>query len=395
MKNYKYQTTVLPLLAFLLVTSVFVSCSDGNAAEQGPQALPAPYVHPAVHKITDWSEYIGRFEASERVEIRSRVNGYIQSVNFRDGDMVEKGQTLFIIDQRPYYVALKQAEAEKLQAEADLRRMQSDYDRIASVQDSRAVSAEEVEQRKQIAKSAEARLMAANARLAQARLDLSYTEIKAPISGKISEDFVNSGNYITGGASSATLLTTILAVNPIHFYFEGNENDFLKFHTSPGSDGNTSSIKKPVVVKLSGEGEYSREGYMDFVDNEIRRNTGTIRGRAVFENPDMQLESGMFGRLRLLEETKTDAILIPEAAISSNQSQKIVYTIGADSTVQVKPVRIGKLYGEKYRIVVGGLTEEDRIITGNLLKVRPGMKVAPKEGTFAVTTRDTVSVALR
>lgn len=395
MKKYNLHSAGIVLSLSLLTISTLISCSNSKAAEQPAQALTAPYILPSKEKITDWSEYIGRFEASERVEVRSRVDGYIQSVNFRDGDIVKKGQTLFIIDQRPFYTALKQAEADKLQAEADLHRTQSDYERIASVQDSRAVSTEEVEQRKQIAKSAEARLMAANARLADARLNLSYTEVKAPISGKVSEDFVNSGNYITGGAANATLLTTVLAVNPIHFYFEGNENDFLKFHASPSPEGNATALQKPVVVKLSSEDNYSRKGHMDFVDNEVQRTTGTIRGRAVFKNPDMKLEAGMFGRLRLLEETKTDAILIPEEAISSSQSQKIVYTIGADSTVQVKPVRLGKLYLEKYRIVTGGLTADDRIITGNLLKVRPGMKVLPEQQSFAVVPRDTVSIASR
>ncbi|UGU17140.1 efflux RND transporter periplasmic adaptor subunit [Sinomicrobium kalidii] len=395
MKKHNIQSIGIVLSMSLLITSAIVSCSNSTAAEQGPQALATPYIIPSTEKITDWSEYIGRFEASERVEIRSRVDGYIQSVNFRDGDVVKKGQTLFVIDQRPFYTALKQAEADKLQAEADLLRTQSDYDRIASVQDSRAVSAEEVEQRKQIAKSAEARLMAANARLEEARLNLGYTEIKAPITGKISEDFVNRGNYITGGAANATLLTTVLAVDPIHFYFEGNEDDFARFHSSRGANGERTKTHKPVVVKLSSEDSYSREGYMDFVDNEIQRNTGTIRGRAVFKNPDMQLEAGMFGRLRLLEKNRTDAILIPEKAISSSQSQKIVYTIGPDSTVQVKPVKLGKLYREKYRIITGGLTTEDRIITGNLLKVRPGMKVRPQQQSFAVKQQDSISVASR
>ncbi|MCX2681398.1 efflux RND transporter periplasmic adaptor subunit [Galbibacter sp. EGI 63066] len=378
---------LLMLVSLSAITMTFiVACSDSKAAETAPMAMATPFIQPSKEQITDWDEYIGRFEASERVEVRSRVNGYVQSVNFKDGDIVKKGQVLFIIDQRPYYTALKQAEAEKLQAEADLQRTRSDYDRIASVQDSRAVSSEEVEQRKQIAKSAEARLMAAEARLEQARLDLSYTEIKAPISGKISEDYVDPGNYISGGSANASLLTTILTVDPIYFYFEASESEFF------GADSNVEQdAKMPVMVKLNNEARFSREGYMDFVDNEIHQATGTIRGRAVFENDDLKLESGMFGRLRLLG-AQTDAILIPEEVISTSQSQKIVYTIGADSTVQVKPVQLGKLYNEKYRVVTGGLTTQDKIISGNLLKVRPGMKIIPEQKAFTVQ-RDTTKLA--
>lgn len=373
----------VPLLAVLVFA--IHSCSDSKAAEHGGNALMAtPFVHPVQNSVDDWDEYIGRFAASERVEVRSRVNGYIESVNFKDGDIVKKGEVLFVIDQRPFYIELKQAEAEKLRAEADLNRTTSDYNRIESVKDSRAVSLEEVEQRKQIAKSSEAQLMAANARLEQAKLNLSYTEIKAPISGKISDDFIDAGNYVTGGVANATPLTTIVKINPIHFYFEGSENDFVNYN----SNSNT-----PVAVKLSTEGEYSRAGVLDFVDNEVNRNTGTIRGRAVFDNEDLKIESGMFGRLRLMK-GNSSAILIPEEAISTNQSNKVVYVIAEDSTVHAKPIKLGKLFKMKYRIVKEGLTLDDKIVTGNLLKIRPGMKVAPSEDNFKIQ-QNTKSVAYK
>ncbi|NDV42594.1 efflux RND transporter periplasmic adaptor subunit [Flagellimonas sediminis] len=380
MKKENLQT-FLAICVMAIIGSVLTSCADSNAAEQKVVAMATPYILPSIEKITNWDEYIGRFEASERVEIRSRVNGYVESVKFKDGDFVEKGQVLFVVDQRPYYAALKQAEAEKLQAEADLQRTKSDYDRVSSVQDSRAVSTEEVEQRKQIAKSSEARLMAANARLAQAQLDLSYTTIKAPISGKVSEKYVDAGNYISGGSADASLLTTILQVNPMHFYFDASETDF--FGNPGASDGKTSTNKKQVLVKLTNETSYDRVGYMDFVDNEIHQTTGTIRGRAVFDNKNMELESGMFGRMRLLGQ-ETEVLLIPEEVITTNQSQKIVYTVGEDNTVQVKPIQIGKLYNHKYRIVLGGLEPGDKVISGNLLKVRPGIQIQPEQKTFKV-----------
>lgn len=389
MKKENLQTMTAIILMAILGTGL-VSCLDSNAAEQTTAALPTPYILPSEENITDWDEYIGRFEASERVEVRSRVNGYIESVNFQDGDFVEKDQVLFVIDQRPFHAALKQAEAEKLQAEADLQRTKSDYERVAAVQDSRAVSMEEVEQRKQLARSSEARLMAANARLTQARLDLGYTKIKAPISGKVSEKFVDPGNYISGGAANATLLTTVLQVNPMHFYFDASESDF--FNDGSGSGENLSNAQKKVLVKLTNENSFSREGQMDFVDNEIQQTTGTIRGRAVFNNDDMELESGMFGRARLLG-NKFKVILIPEEVVTTNQSQKIVYTIGDDNTVQIRPIQVGKLYNHKYRIVLNGLDPEDKVISGNLLKVRPGIPVHPKQTAFKVE-RDTAVTSL-
>lgn len=366
---------LIGVVLIAIISLTFISIS-WKGSEDGPaeiSLLPVPYVNPVKDTVDNWDEFIGRFAASERVEIRSKVNGYIESVHFRDGDLVKKGQVLFVIDQRPFYIALKQAEAEKMRAEADLTRTRSDYQRIASVQDSRAVSREEVEQRQQLAKSAEAQLMAANANLAQARLNLSYTEVRAPISGKISDDFIDPGNYITGGATNATLLTTILKIDPIHFYFEGNETDFRP-GDSPGS--------QPVAVRLSHEEAFSRQGTMDFVDNEFNQSTGTIRGRAVFENAGLEIQSGMFGRLRLIKE-KTPAILIPDAAIGTVQSQKIVYAIGQDSTIKMVPVELGKLYQGKYRIVTSGLTVEDKVITGNLLKIMPGMKVLPEKNEFS------------
>ena len=376
-----YRNTIIGIL---LISSLILlnACTPSKASEQNTNLLPVAYIHPVKENLKDWEDYIGRFEASERVDIQSKVSGYIHDVRFKDGDVVSKGQVLFVIDQRPFYIALKQAEAQKLEAEANLSRTQSDYTRISSIQDTRAVSSEEVEQRQQIAKSAEARLMAANANLSQAQLDLSYTEIKAPISGIISEEFVDKGNFVTGGSSGSTVLTTILTINPIHFYFEGDEHG----HSNIRKNGSA----QPVLVKLSDDADFSREGVLDFIDNQVDRSTGTVRERAVFENKELTLQSGMFGRIRLFKE-KQETILIPDEAIGSNQSQKIVYTIDENNSIGIKPVQLGKLYNQKYRIVLSGLTIEDKIVVGNLLKIRPGMVVSPKKDSFTFSNDSTVA----
>ncbi|MEM7548592.1 MAG: efflux RND transporter periplasmic adaptor subunit [Bacteroidota bacterium] len=366
---------------FLLSIIAVIHSSCGKKVETGPPSnLPVPVANPLKETIVDWDEFIGRFEASERVEIRSRVSGYIDEIRFEDGQNVEEGQVLFVIDQRPFRLAVKQAEADLLQAESQKLRAESDYQRVASITDTRAVSREEVEQRQQSARVAQAQYESARARLDLARLELNYTEVKAPISGRVSEDFVNAGNFISGGSANSTLLTTIVKLDPIFFYFEGSEADFLRYQqlARTGVRKSSRTEPNPVMAKLLNETSYVRRGKMNFVDNELDENTGTIQARAVFENSEQELESGMFGRVRLLGEGEIETILIPDDVISTNQSRKVVYVLSDSNSVSIRPVEIGELYNEKYRIVKSGLSESDRVIIGNLLKVRPGMKVEPE-----------------
>lgn len=367
------------LWSFVVVTTL-AGCTGKSEQISGPPALMAPVAHPIQETIVDWDEYIGRFEASERVEVRSRISGYIQKVLFEDGQNVKVGQTLFIIDQRPLRIELQQAEADLLEAQSQQLRAQSDYERVAAIEDTRAVSQEEVEQRRQIAKAADAQVKAAEAQVNLAKLQLDYSVIKAPISGRISEDFVNAGNYIIGGAANSTLLTTIVQLDPIFFYFEGSEADFLKYSrlNKTGQRKSSRTEHNPVMVKLLDENRYTRRGYMNFVDNELDRSTGTIRGRAVFENANDELESGMFGRLRLLGDGEIESILMLDEAISTNQSQKVVYVVGKDNKVQIRPITIGELYNDKFRVVKEGLGTDDQVVIGNLLKIRPGMAVNPE-----------------
>ncbi len=364
------------LMSYVLL---LISCSKNESKESLPP-ISAPVANPIKEVIIDWDEYIGRFQASERVEIRSRISGYIDRVSFQDGQNVRKGETLFIIDPRPLQIAVQQAEADLLEKQAQQLRAQSDYQRVASIKDTRAVSQEEVEQRKQVSLAADAQVAATRASLNLAKLQLSYSNITAPISGRVSEDFVNAGNYITGGSANSDLLTTIVKLDPMFFYFEGSEADFLKYNRldRAGKRQSSRTEKNPVMVRLLDEKSFNRRGVMNFVDNEIDRNTGTIIGRAVFENPDTELESGMFGRLRLLGDGEVEVIMIPDVAVMASQSQKIAYVVIEGNKVQARPITVGELYNNKFRIISEGLSTEDQVVVGNLLKIRPGMTVTPE-----------------
>ncbi|MGB5819301.1 MAG: efflux RND transporter periplasmic adaptor subunit, partial [Saonia sp.] len=238
-----------------------------ETAAIAPKAMAVEVAFPVFEKITEWDEYTGRFEASNRVEVRARVSGYVESVNFKDGQIVEKGTVLFVIDQRPFKIALKQARATYGQAAAALKQAQDNFERVGSLRESGAVSLEEYDDRQQALAGANASLQLAQATIDNAKLNLEFTRVTAPISGRVSRDMVNQGNLIDGGTSNSTLLTTIVATSPIHFYFTGSESDFLKYSrlARNGERGSSRSTANPVMIKLQDETEYTHEAVMDFV----------------------------------------------------------------------------------------------------------------------------------
>ena len=362
---------------FLLILAglIMIGCSAANSPDSAPAALTVPVAHPVKMNVTEWDEYSGRFKAMERVEVRARVSGFVDAVKFKDGDMVKKGDILFIIDQRPFEIALQQAQAQLNQAKAQEKQALSSFERVKSLQGSKAISQEEFDGREQALYAATAQVEAATANVNNAKLNIEFTVVRAPISGKVSEDFVNAGNLISGGTDQATLLTTIVSLDPIYFYFEGSESDFLNY-----SKQNNGSIEgSRVKVQLLGEEDFTHEGKLDFTDNEVDLGTGTIQARAIFNNTDYSIESGMFGSARLAGTGKHEAILIPDAVIGTDQSQKIVFVLADSNKVQVKPVQLGPLYSKDLRIIRSGLSTDDQVITGNILKIRPGMTVAPEQ----------------
>ena len=377
----KVLTLSVVLIAIIIVVAFTTSDESENTTQTTMQAMPVEVAIPIFEKITEWDEYTGRFEASSRVEVRARVSGFLESVNFKDGQVVKKGDVLFVIDDRPFKIALDEANANFAQVKASLKTAQDNFDRVESLRESGAVSIEEYDRRKQALVFAEASIQMSQAKVNNAKLNLEFTRVTAPISGLVSRDVVNQGNLIDGGSSNSTLLTTIVATSPIHFYFTGSESDYLKYVRLARSGERVSARTEgiPVFIKLQDEDEYLHEAKMDFVDNEIDNNTGTIESRAVLENKDHLLEPGMFGKARLLGSAEHEAIMIPDNIIGTNQSIRFVYVLGKDNTVTSKNITLGPIHSNGLRIVRSGLSTDDKLITNNIQKIRPGMDITPIE----------------
>jgi RND family efflux transporter MFP subunit len=371
---------VLLLYAGILATQLLTGCDNKPAASSGP-GLPAVTVsRPVQQKVTEWDEYTGRFVAVKTVEIRARVSGFIDSIHFKDGQIVKLGDLLFIIDPRPYRLAVEQATADRDRTRAKLAIARSDVERATPLLRSQSVTEREFDTRKSTQEDASAAVMSADAALKQAQLNLEWTEVRAPIAGRISDRRVDAGNLIAGGQSGATLLTSIVSIDPIHFVFDGSEADFIHYLrlAAAGERPSSRDVQNPVAVRLADEFDYKRLGRMDFVDNVVNAKTGTIRGRAIFDNKDGLLTPGFFGRVRLFG-GEHDALLLPDSAIASDQSNKIVFTVAADDTVGVKRVELGPL-AHGLRVIRSGLNAGDRVVIEGLARARPGQKVKAEDG---------------
>lgn len=358
---------------------VVAGCGKQEEQVAMPPPLQVSIANPLQKKIIEWDYYTGRFQATERVEVRARVSGYIEQINFKDGQMVNVGDVLFVIDQRPFKIELEQANANLKQAQAELKQAENDFDRAKRLREKMAVSEEEFDQRQQTMRAIAARVESAQAAVNQAKLNLEFTEVKAPIDGRVSRDLVTLGNLISGGTQDATLLTTIVSLSPIHFYFEASESDLLKYlrMNKSGERKASRDVATPVYVKLLDEEGFVHEGKMDFVDNEVDLSTGTMEGRALFENEDHFIEPGMFGRARLPGSGEYEAILIPDTVIGTDQSNKFVYVVKNDNTVEARLVKLGPLHNNNLRVIREGITTQDRIVINNFQKVRPDVPIDP------------------
>jgi multidrug efflux system membrane fusion protein len=372
---------IVPLVSLILIANVLAGC-DGKPASSAPPLPTVTVAQPLQKSITEWDEYTGRFTALETVEIRARVSGFIDSVHFQEGQIVKKDDLLFVIDQRPYQIAVEQAKADIERAQAKLDIGTQDVNRATPLLQDRTLTEREFDTRKSVQRDASGQLASANAALKQAQLNLEWTEVRAPIAGRISDKRVDAGNLISGGQTGATLLSVIVSIDPIHFVFDGSEADFLHYLrlAAAGTRPSSRDAPNPVAVRLADETEFTHQGRMDFVDNAINPKTSTIRARAVFDNKDGFLTPGFFGRLRLFGGTH-DALLIPDGAIASDQASKIVFTVADDGTVGTKRVELGPIV-DGLRVVRSGLAPTDRIVIDGLPRARPGQKVKAEDGAI-------------
>jgi RND family efflux transporter MFP subunit len=344
------------------------------AAAQGGPPPSVTAAAPLARAVAQWDEHTARIEASARVEIRPRVSGQVEAVHFRDGALVQAGQLLFTIDQRPFRIAVDSARAELARAEARLTVAEQQVQRYAPLTAQRIAPESEMDTRRGALREAQAGLLAARAALRQAELDLAFTEVRAPRAGRISDRRVDAGNLVQAGQS---LLTTLLALDPVYAIFDASEAQYLRYaRAAQGGLREAGGLR--VQLRLLDETEFGHEGGLDFVDSAFDARSGTIRGRAVVANPNLLLTPGGFARLRLFA-GESHALLVPDAAIVADQSGRAVLTVGEDGTVTPRPVQLGPLV-EGLRVVRSGLAPEDRVIIGGLHRARPGMRVTAEQG---------------
>ncbi len=369
--------------AGLLITLAALLAGCGEAPRQ-PPAPPPPKVTvapPAQRTIVDQDEYVGRFVAVDAVEVRARVSGYLDKVHFQDGQRVKQGDLLFTIDKRPFQNTLAQARANLETAQSNLAFAEAEMARGQQLVRERTISEQVFQQRSQLFRNAKAAVAANEALIRQAELDIEYTELKAPIAGRIGDRRVTPGNLVTGGTGgSTTLLATIVSTDPIRLEFTFDEASWLRYERLAGEGANdvTGRGQTAVRLKLIDEQEFSHNGRMDFVDNVIDRATGTIRGRAQFANSKGLFTPGMFARVQVPASAPYQALLVPDAAISTEQIRKFVLVVGADDIAVQKYVTLGDVI-DGLRVIKSGLTPGDRVIVNGLIRARAGLKVAPQQ----------------
>jgi len=381
-----HSSLLRPAVVLLAMTPLLVACGQGQQGQNGAGAAPPPpavtVAKPIERTITDQDEYVGRFVAVDSVEIRARVSGYLDKIDFRDGQTVKQGDLLFTIDKRPFQNTLAQAQGTLAQSKANLAFTEGDLERAKQLVADHTITQQAFDQRTQLYRSALASVSANEAAVRQAELDLTFTELRAPVAGRIGDRRVSPGNLVTGGTNgSTTMLATIVSLDPIRFEFTMDEASYLRYerlsktsHEVTGREGGVG-----VALKLLDEKNYEHQGTMDFVDNAIDRSSGTIRGRAVFKNPDDVLTPGMFGRIRVPGSPPYSAFLVPDAAIGTEQVRKFVMVVGTDNTAAQKYVTLGALTDDNLRVVKDGLKADDRVVVNGLMRMRPGQKVTPQE----------------
>jgi RND family efflux transporter MFP subunit len=335
---------------------------------------------PLTRKIVEWDEYTGRFDAVESVDIRARVSGYLNEVNFRDGQIIKKGDLLYSIDPRPFERALEQAKAELAQATTKIENTSLDVERGKPLVDRKIMSEKVFDDRANALRDAQASMKVADAKVKTAELDLFFTKVTAPVGGRISKSNISAGSWVSGGAAAnSSLLTSIVSESPIHIYFDISENNWIKYRRliDKGTKQGAAQLGSMVEIGLPDENGYPHRGKVDFLDNRLDQATGTMRGRAIVENAKGTFSPGMFARVRVQGSDEYNAILLPDEAIGTDQTNKFALTVSEDGTVARKTVVLGPMI-DGMRVIRTGLATTDTVITKGLQRARPGGKVSPK-----------------
>ena len=370
------------LAALLAIATLVASCSERQQQAGAPQPPSVTVAKPIKRTVVDYDEYVGRFTAINAVEVRARVSGYLDKLHFKDGQIVKQGDLLFTIDKRPFQNSLDQARANLVQAQSNLAFTESDYTRGQQLVRDKTITDQTFEQRAQAYRNAKASVANNEAAVRQAELDLEFTDLRAPIEGRIGDRRVSPGNLVTGGTGgNTTLLATIVSTDPIYFEFTFDEASYLRYQrlATTSKDVASRNAGVQVALKLIDENDFDHEGRMDFVDNVIDRSTGTIRGRAVFTNSKEVFTPGMFARVRVPGTPPYEGLLVPDVAIGTEQARRFVMVIDDQDTARPKYVTLGQVTKDGLRVIKDGIGPDDRVVISGLMQARPGQKVKPEE----------------
>ena len=369
----------------LALACFIASCGERQQQGGAPPPPTVAVAKPIKRTVFDFDEYVGRFTAINSVEVRARVSGYLDKLHFKDGQLVKQGDLLFTIDKRPFQNTLDQARANLVQAQSNVAYTEADYTRGQALVRDKTITDQTFEQRAQAFRNAKASVTANEAAVRQAELDLEFTELRAPVNGRIGDRRVSPGNLVTGGTSgNTTMLATIVSIDPIYFEFTFDEASYLRYErlAKKGEDIASRNASVQVALKLIDESDFDHEGRMDFVDNVIERATGTIRGRAVFANPSEVFTPGMFARVRVPGSPPYEGLLVPDIAVGTEQARRYVVVVDDQDTARIKYVTLGQLTSDNLRVIKEGLGPDDRVVVNGLMQARSGTKVhAEEQGT--------------